>query len=131
MPKNDVVPCFYKGQDTSWERPTRILPRSEVRELKRQKIGRFINNGSAFLFFRTAPATQRAFTPYRVTRRSSQDSPCAISFEEMQANVGIVDDGIRHPGAFIAMSQEKVLLYPHIFDDQAPVAHGSWPSMAR
>jgi hypothetical protein len=50
MAKSDLVPCFYKEQDASWERPAKLLPRSEVRELKAQKLGAFIFNGTAFRF---------------------------------------------------------------------------------
>ena len=53
MAKSDLVPCFYKEQNATWERPAKLLPRCEVRELKAQKIGEFIFNGRAFRFFQT------------------------------------------------------------------------------
>ncbi len=42
MAKSDLVPCFYKEQDATWERPAKLLPRSQVREIKAQKLGAFI-----------------------------------------------------------------------------------------
>lgn len=51
MAATDLVPCFYTGQDYRWEKPAKVLLRSEVRELKKAKIGYFVENGKIFLFF--------------------------------------------------------------------------------
>src|SRR3989442_13403028 len=53
MAKSDLVPCFYKDQDATWERPAKLLPRSQVREMKAQKLGAFIFRGRAFRFFQS------------------------------------------------------------------------------
>jgi hypothetical protein len=50
MPANDPVPCFYTGQNYRWEKPAKVLPRSEVRKLKSWGEGKFIENGKIFLF---------------------------------------------------------------------------------
>jgi hypothetical protein len=52
MASTDLVPCFYTGQNYRVEPPAQVLKRSEVRELKKQKIGKFIENGRLFLFFK-------------------------------------------------------------------------------
>jgi hypothetical protein len=52
MATADLVPCFYTGQDYRVERPAEVRPRAEVREYKKQKLGKFVQNGSHFLFFR-------------------------------------------------------------------------------
>jgi hypothetical protein len=49
---NDLVPCYYTGQDYRLERPAEVRPRAEVREFKAQKLGKFIENGKLFLFFK-------------------------------------------------------------------------------
>jgi hypothetical protein len=51
MAATDLVPCFYTGQNYRVEEPADMRPRFEVRELKKQKLGRFIENGKFFLFF--------------------------------------------------------------------------------
>src|SRR5712691_728707 len=84
MSKIDLVPCFYREQDFTWEQPAKILTRAEVRELKRQRIGKFMNHGRAFRLFQSVPATQRNFSPFRITRPSSLNPDCCISFAEMQ-----------------------------------------------
>jgi len=50
MAATDLVPCFYTGQDYRIERPADVLTRAEVRELKAQKRGMFIESGKIFLF---------------------------------------------------------------------------------
>jgi hypothetical protein len=52
MAATDLVPCFFTGQDYRWERPAKIHTRAEVREFKKLKLGKFIENGKLFLFFR-------------------------------------------------------------------------------
>jgi hypothetical protein len=52
MAATDLVPCFYTGQNYRVEKPAELRPRSEVREFKNQKLGKFIENGTHFLFFR-------------------------------------------------------------------------------
>jgi len=38
------------GQDDTWETPAKIVLRSEAREMKAQKLGKFENHGTAFRF---------------------------------------------------------------------------------
>ena len=38
------------GQDDTWETPAKIVLRSEAREMKAQKLGKFENHGRAFRF---------------------------------------------------------------------------------
>jgi hypothetical protein len=52
MAATDLVPCYYTGQNYRWEKPAKVLPRSEVRRLKECKLGQFIENGKIFLFFK-------------------------------------------------------------------------------
>ena len=52
MAASDLVPCFYKGQNYRVEKPAELRLRSEVREFKKQKLGKFVENGTRFLFFR-------------------------------------------------------------------------------
>lgn len=51
MPANDQVPCYYRGQLRRVERPAEFRPRAELHELKRQKLGKFVDSGKVFLFF--------------------------------------------------------------------------------
>jgi len=55
MALSDLVPCFYTGQDYRFERPAQVHIRAEVREFKRRSLGKFIENGKVFLFFKQAP----------------------------------------------------------------------------
>lgn len=128
MPKTDLVPCFYREQNVLWERPAKQVLRSEAHELKRQNIGKFINNGKAFRLKQSAPATGRRFLPFRITKPGTIDSHCSISYEEMQANLGIVEETVRNPRAVIMMAQEKIAWYPHVYDEQATLARGFWLS---
>jgi len=52
MAATDLVPCFYTGQNYRLEKPAEVRLRSEVREFKKLKVGRFVENGTLFLFFR-------------------------------------------------------------------------------
>lgn len=61
MPASDPVPCFYTGQDYRWERPAEIRTRAEVRELKKQKLGKFVENGKIFLFFKALKEVMQNF----------------------------------------------------------------------
>jgi hypothetical protein len=51
--KTDLVPCFYKGQNFRWEHPAELRPRTELHRLKKLKVGRFDQDGTIFLFFKT------------------------------------------------------------------------------
>lgn len=48
MAKSEQVPCFYAGQQDSWERPAKIVTRVEARLLKAAGAGKFENNGQIF-----------------------------------------------------------------------------------
>ena len=51
MAATDPVPCYYTGQNYRWERPAEIRTRAEVHQLKRLKLGQFVDSGKIFLFF--------------------------------------------------------------------------------
>ena len=52
MAATDLVPCFYTGQDYRWERPAKLVARAEVRQYKNFKLGKFVESGKIFLFFK-------------------------------------------------------------------------------
>jgi len=52
MPSTNLVPCFYTGQDYRRERPAAVHTRQETRKFKLQHLGKFIENGKIFLFFK-------------------------------------------------------------------------------
>ena len=52
MASTDLVPCFYTGQDYRCELPAEIRTRGEVREFKARGLGRFVDSGKVFLFFK-------------------------------------------------------------------------------
>ncbi len=52
MPSTDLVPCFYQGQNYRVEPPAEIRTRAETRKFKAQMLGKFIENGKIFLFFK-------------------------------------------------------------------------------
>ena len=51
MAANELVPCFYSGQNCDVDRPAKIQTRRRCRELKTAKIGRFERHGKVFIFF--------------------------------------------------------------------------------
>lgn len=53
MAATDLVPCFYTGQDYRSEKPAELRTRAEVRAWKKQKLGKFVEHGRYFLFFKT------------------------------------------------------------------------------
>lgn len=50
MAANDLVPCFYTGQDRHIDEPAEIATRDEVRGYKKKKLGKFVDNGTKFQF---------------------------------------------------------------------------------
>lgn len=56
MASTDSVPCYYTGQRVGVDPPAESRPRHEVREFKRQKLGKFVASGKFFLFFKRAIA---------------------------------------------------------------------------
>jgi hypothetical protein len=123
--KTDSVPCFYREQDDAWEIPKEILTRAEAREKKNQKLGKFENNGQTFRLFESRPV---AIPVYREdedpANETGSSQPC-ISFEEMQANVGIVRECVRNERGLIQMAQAKVRWYPRI-RSYPELASGRW-----
>lgn len=130
MPHNDPVPCFFREQDDTWERPGKgVLTRAQCREMKTLGLGKFENHGRTFRLFEAALNREPIFPNDDFTRPSSADSDCCISFAEMQANVGIVDDGVRNPRGLIAAAQEKVRWYQHV-TTYPDLARGSWQAQS-
>jgi hypothetical protein len=130
MPKTDEVPCFYREQDDTWEKPAQTLLRTDVRTLKDAGLGKFENHGRTFRLFAFSPSYMNEIS-LQADRNLSHSAPgesdSSISLAEMQANLGIVSDGLRHPRAFVRRAQEKIKAWPHIFDEQALLARGFWP----
>jgi hypothetical protein len=52
MPSTDLVPCYYTGQSRAVERPVKYELRARLHELKKAKLGKFVDNGKVFLFFK-------------------------------------------------------------------------------
>jgi hypothetical protein len=52
MASTDLVPCFYTGQDYRCELPAEVRTRREVREFKARGLGKFVDSGKIFLFFK-------------------------------------------------------------------------------
>lgn len=52
MAETDQVPCYFTGQDYRWERPALIRTRAETHKLKKLQLGKFIEHGKIFLFFK-------------------------------------------------------------------------------
>lgn len=52
MAATDLVPCFYTGQDYRFDKPAEVRTRAEVRQWKKQRLGKFVGNGKYFLFFK-------------------------------------------------------------------------------
>lgn len=51
MATQDIVPCFYTGQDYRREPPAESHSREDVRYFKSLKLGKFIESGKFFLFY--------------------------------------------------------------------------------
>ncbi len=125
MAKSDLVSCFFKEQDDTWEKPARLLTRAELKE-KKALLGKYENNGRTFRLFECRPIELRVYRDDSPDQSSAIESDTSISFAEMLANVGIVDDGVRNPRGVILLAQEKIRWYGKIFDQQAVLARGSW-----
>lgn len=122
MPKSDIVPAYYVNQDECTGKPCRIMTRNEARLARDEDKGWFICNGTKFRLRNEAPAINT-----KPNQRPSINSCCGISKREMLANVGVpVTLDISDLEIFKA--QEKVRVYPHIFDKLAVTARGSWSS---
>lgn len=50
MAANQLVPCYYTGQNRRVEPPAEFRLRPELHEIKKQKLGTFVDNGKNFLF---------------------------------------------------------------------------------
>ncbi len=61
MAKSEKVPCFYAGQQDSYERPAKIVTRGEARLMKAAMKGKFENNGQIFRFSLAITERAKAF----------------------------------------------------------------------
>ena len=52
MPLTDLVPCFYAGQPRILSRPAKLMLRSNLHDMKKHKLGLFVDDGTAFQFTR-------------------------------------------------------------------------------
>lgn len=125
--KKSEVKVFYLEQDETWEAPARVVEREEARRLKHSGLGKFINNGQDFRLYESQPRPRIA--DRAEYRAGGCESSAAICFEEMEANVGIIPDTA--DPLTVAMAQEKVRSYPHVFDELAALARGSWHEPGR
>ena len=122
MPNTDVVPCFYKEQNDSWERPAKLLPRAEVREMKLKLLGKFENHGRTFRLKQSAPPQGRQ-DQLELPDSSQAEAASTISLAECLANVGITPAEVKDHRGTVKRAQYKVRHYIHIFDDAAVLAH--------
>jgi hypothetical protein len=115
MPSLAVVSVFYLDQDSSFAPPCRIVSRIEARRLKQIAAGKFIDNGRNFRLNCTAPPLPIVLPP------GPLQSATTITNSEVEANVGIAARS-----ALVKRAQHKIRAYPHVFDDLAILARGSW-----
>ncbi len=128
IPAKAVVPVYYLEQDRSWMKPCREVSREAARKLKDIGAGKFVDNGRSFQLNQGTPL---AYADYQAEHLPPAPLNVAetITFAEIQANVGITAGG--EPGwpadrNTVRRAQQKIRAYPHIFDDLAVVARGSW-----
>jgi hypothetical protein len=110
-----VVPVYYLDQDASWQPPCREVSRIEARRLKQAGAGVFIEHGRAFRLKDPAPPLPISFLP------GPLETAATITLSEIQANVGIAPSP-----QLVARAQRKIRCYPHVFDELAVLARGSW-----
>lgn len=117
--KDRPVPVFRHGQDATFDPPCKIIPHAEARQLKKQGRGYFISHGRAMRLCDSHPIIDppelAAFPP-----SSGAPIGSTISFAEMKANAGIVEDW--EPIGTIRRAQYKVRMYPVTGDTHAPLA---------
>jgi hypothetical protein len=118
-----VVNVFYQDQDSTWMQPCRMVSRIEARRLKQCGAGSFIDHGRAFRLKEPTPPLPIALLPGLLKAAAT------ITLAEIEANVGITEGG--EPGTpananLVRRAQFKIAAYPHIFDDLAVTARGSW-----
>jgi hypothetical protein len=110
------VPVFYRDQDESLEAPCRVISRDEARKLKKLGLGYFIAHGRQFRLHEIEPKIETLLPPSGTTQAST------ISLSELLANVGITEAGeLDHIGK-VRRARIKIRLYPHVGDEQAPLA---------
>lgn len=127
MPSLKVVSVFYLEQDTSWEKPREIVSREEARSMKLAGLGRFVDHGRNFRLFEGVPIVERLLVEDPKEYKSSEEFTCAITVDEMLANVGIYADSLKDPRGRVARARHKIRIYPHVFDDLATLARGRAP----
>ena len=109
------VPVFYRDQD-ELEAPCRVILRDEARKLKKDGLGYFISHGRQFRLYASEPKIEAFLPPSGTTQ------PSTISLSELLANVGITADWEVNPIGKIRRARAKIRLYPHVGDEQAPLA---------
>jgi hypothetical protein len=110
-----VVPVFYYDQDSSWQEPYRTVSRQEARCMKQTGAFFFIDHGRALRSKLPRPPLPVSFLPGLL------ETAATITLSEIEANVGIAPTR-----ALVEQAQQKVRAYPHIFDNLAVLARGSW-----
>lgn len=110
-----AVPVFYLDQDASWQPPCREVSRMEARRLKASGAGCFIEHGRAFRLKQPSPPPPCGFL------RGLLETATTITMSEVEANVGIAPTL-----NLVLRAQHKIRAYPHVFDQLAILARGSW-----
>lgn len=110
-----MVKVFYLDQDASWQPPCREVSRIEARRLKQAGAGVFIEHGRAFRLKEPSPPPPCGFLA------GPLETAATITLSEIEANVGIAPS----PNLVIR-AQHKIRAYPHVFDQLAVLARGSW-----
>ena len=126
---DDLVAVFFFDQDVATDAPCRMDLRTECRRLKHAGLGKFINHGKGFRLHERSTARPRL--GYKPSR--SGDSNASISFDEMQANVGITDDPVGFPAsrARVSAARAKTRWFGSgLRDTRATLAFTSLPRRA-
>jgi hypothetical protein len=91
--------------------------------LKQIGAGSFIESGRAFRLHQPSPPPPISYLP------GPLETATTITLSEIHANCGITGGGeIGTPAdkRLVERAQHKIRAYPHIFDDLAVLARGSW-----
>ena len=122
----ETVAVFFLEQDTQLESPCTVQSRDTCRAWTREGKGKFVNRGEAFRLYERSTAKERL--PYFLSR--SAESAASISFDEMQANVGITNDPVGFPAnrATVRKARQKIRAIGRgLRDERTVLAFGRWP----
>lgn len=125
MPNSDSVPCYYTGQLRRVEQPAEFRLRSEVRELKAQKLGKFVDNGKVFLFNqRLSPKTTQLWDGPIGIGNLLPFAPLHNYGERLHYDVG--PKGLRRHGLYRRRDESGI---PQLLSHIIRVSHRSAPEL--